>query len=117
MRRWNCRFRMRPYGAGVDFLALAIETADEERSDAWCVSETEQGLRLMTGRLLACEVARSKMRVSVIGPISDDVRATLGAKPRKTRSSRTSWGAATHVPHRARIEGSGLLEGWTQQLR
>ena len=43
--------------AALHFLASAIENADEERSDAWCVRETEQGLRLMTGRLFACEVA------------------------------------------------------------
>jgi len=64
----------------LHFLALAIENADEERSDAWYVRETEQGLRLMTGRLLACEIASSKMRVSVIGPIGDDIRGTLGAE-------------------------------------
>ena len=42
----------------------------------------------MTGRLFACEVARSKMRVSVIGPVSDDVRGALGSDPETTRSSR-----------------------------
>jgi hypothetical protein len=63
-----------------EFLASAIENADEERSNAWFVRETEHGLRLMTGRLLACEVGRSKMRVSVIGPIGDDVRGALGAE-------------------------------------
>jgi restriction endonuclease Mrr len=31
------------------FLAFAIENADEERSNAWYVRETEHGLRLMTG--------------------------------------------------------------------
>ena len=65
------------------FLALAIENADEERGNAWYVRETEHGLRLMTGRLLACEIARSKMRVSVIGPIGDDVRGALGAEAEK----------------------------------
>lgn len=40
-----------------------------------------KGLRLMTGRLFACEVARSKMRVSVIGPVSDEVRSALGSDP------------------------------------
>ncbi len=69
--------------AALHFLALAIDNADEERGDAWCVRETEQGLRVMTGRLLACEVARSKMRVSVIGPIGDDVRGALGAEAEK----------------------------------
>ena len=67
----------------LHFLALAIENADEERGNAWYVRETEHGLRLMTGRLLACEVARSKMRVSVIGPIGDDVRGALGAEAEK----------------------------------
>ena len=65
------------------FLASAIENADEEHGNAWYVRETEHGLRLMTGRLLACEVARSKMRVSVIGPIGDDVRDALGADTEK----------------------------------
>ena len=65
------------------FLALAIEIADEERGNAWYVRETEHGLRLMTGRLLACEIAPSKMRVSVIGPIGDDVRGALGAEAEK----------------------------------
>jgi hypothetical protein len=65
----------------LNLLAFAIENADEERGNAWYVRETVHGLRLMTGRLIACEVARSKMRVSVIGPIGDDTRGTLGAEP------------------------------------
>ena len=69
--------------AALDFLALAIDNADEERGNAWCLRETEQGLRVMTGRLLACEVGRSKMRASVIGPIGDDVRGALGAEAEK----------------------------------
>jgi hypothetical protein len=63
----------------LQFLALAIENADEERSSSWYVRETEHGLRLMVGRLLACELARSQMRVSIIGPIGDEVRDVLGA--------------------------------------
>ncbi len=66
--------------AALGLLASAIEAADEEGSNAWRVSETERGLRLMTGRLLACEVGRSQMRVSVIGPIDDDIRGALGAE-------------------------------------
>jgi hypothetical protein len=66
--------------AALNFLALAIENADAERSNAWFVRETQHGLRLMTGRLFACEVGRSKMWVSVIGPIGDDVRGALGAE-------------------------------------
>jgi hypothetical protein len=62
------------------FLALAIECADEERGNAWYLRETEHGFRLMTGRVLACEIAPSKIRVSVIGPVSEDVRGALGAE-------------------------------------
>jgi hypothetical protein len=69
--------------AALDFLALAIDNADEELGHAWYVRDTEQGLRVMTGRLLACEVGWSKMRVSVIGPICDDVRGALGAEAEK----------------------------------
>lgn len=67
----------------MGFLASAIESADEERSNAWYVRETEHGLRLVTGRLLACEIAPSKIRVSVIGPIGEDVRGALGAEAEK----------------------------------
>jgi len=67
----------------LHFFAMAIENADEAHGSAWYVRETEHGLRLMTGRLYACEVARSTMRVSVIGPISEEVRATLGAETEK----------------------------------
>ncbi|MDQ3347742.1 MAG: DUF262 domain-containing protein [Acidobacteriota bacterium] len=69
--------------AALHVLALAVDNADEERGNAWYVRETEQGLRVMTGRLLACEVARSTMRVSVIGPVADDVRSALGAEVEK----------------------------------
>jgi hypothetical protein len=65
--------------AALEFLAFAIESADKERGDAWYVRETEHGLRLMTGRQLACVLNRSKMRVSVIGPVGDDIRDVLGA--------------------------------------
>ena len=41
----------------------------------------------MTARLLACEVGRSKMRVSVIGPITDEVRAALGSDPEADENS------------------------------
>jgi hypothetical protein len=64
----------------LSFLAFAIENADEERNNAWCLRELDHKLRLMTGRLLACEVGRSTMRVSVIGPVSDDVRNVLGVE-------------------------------------
>ncbi len=64
--------------AALTFFAFAIENADEERSDAWNVRENEDGIRLMTGRLIACHIGTT-MGVSVIGPIGDDVRAQIGA--------------------------------------
>lgn len=65
--------------AALRLFAFALENADEERGDAWYVRETSTGLRLMTGGLLACEVARKKLRVSVIGPVSEETRAALSA--------------------------------------
>jgi hypothetical protein len=65
------------------FIASAIEIADDERGNAWYLRETDYGLRLMTGRLLACEIARSKIRVSVIGPITEEIRGVLGAEAEK----------------------------------
>jgi hypothetical protein len=67
----------------LGFLASAIESADEERGNAWYVRETGHGLRLMAGRLFTCEIAPSKIRVSVIGPIGEEVRGTLGAEAEK----------------------------------
>jgi hypothetical protein len=63
----------------LHFLGKGIENADEERSDAWYVRETDSGLRLMAGRLLACEIAGSKLRISVVGPVTEEVRNALGA--------------------------------------
>ena len=34
----------------------------------------------MAGRLFACDLGRSRLRVSVIGPVEDDVLGTLGAE-------------------------------------
>ena len=44
--------------AALDFLAFAIENANEERGNAWYVRESEHGLWLMTGRMRACGVGR-----------------------------------------------------------
>jgi hypothetical protein len=65
--------------SALGLFAFVIENADEERGDAWYVRETPTGLRLMTGGLLACEVARKKVKLSVVGPISDEARAALGS--------------------------------------
>ena len=68
--------------ACAELLAWAIEVADGDRPDAWYLRETDHGLRLMTGRLRACELRRSRLRISVIGPVSDDVLGALGARNR-----------------------------------
>jgi hypothetical protein len=67
--------------AALALLAFAIENADEERADAWCVKETTHGLALMAGRLLACKITRSRAHISVIGPVADDIRTAVGAEP------------------------------------
>jgi hypothetical protein len=67
--------------AALELLAFVIENADEERGDAWWLRETSHGLALMAGRLLACKVTRSKIRISVVGPIDEDVRTAVGAEP------------------------------------
>jgi hypothetical protein len=60
------------------FLAYAIENADEERSDAWCLRETKRGLALMAGRLQVYKLTRGAIQVSVLGPLPDHVVTTLG---------------------------------------
>ena len=66
--------------AVLELLAWAIEVADEDRSDAWYLRETDHGLRLMVGRLLVCEVRRSRLRITIIGPVSEDVLGALGGE-------------------------------------
>jgi Protein of unknown function DUF262 len=66
--------------AALEVLGWAIEAADADRSDAWYLRETEYGLRLIAGRLLACALRRSRLHISVIGPVPDDVLSTLGAE-------------------------------------
>ena len=63
-----------------ELFAWAIEVADEDRDDAWYLRETDHGFRLMTGRVLTCELRRSRLRISVIGPVPDDVLSALGGE-------------------------------------
>lgn len=67
--------------AALELLAFAIENADNERDNAWNLGETTQGLALFTGRMLACRIGRGKIEMSVMGPISEEVLAALGAQP------------------------------------
>jgi hypothetical protein len=77
----------------LEFVGFVIESADEERGSAWFVREIDQGLRVMTGRLLACDIARSKMRISIVGPIGDDVRTTIGVEAEKDEEFKSIPGA------------------------
>jgi hypothetical protein len=96
--------------AALNLLASAIEDADQERRNAWCLRETRHGLRLKTGRLLACEIARSKMHVSVIGPIRDDVRGALGVETDKDEEfTEVPGGLLLTFPVSHSAEALGLL--------
>jgi hypothetical protein len=66
--------------AALEVLRWSIEAADADRSDAWYLCKAEHGLRLMAGRLFACDLGRSRLRVSVIGPVADDFLGTLAAE-------------------------------------
>ena len=66
--------------AVLSLFAAAVEMSDEERRGAWYVREADGGLRLTAGRLLACEISRSRLRVGVLGPINDEVRDALGSE-------------------------------------
>ena len=76
-------------------LALVIETADEERGNAWYVLEKERGLRVFVGRLLACAISPYRIRVSVIGPISEVVREAIGANAKREVEVKQIAGAIT----------------------
>lgn len=62
------------------FLAFAVENADEERADAWSLEEGRRTLELKVGRLLAFKILPGACRVSVMGPVSDELRAALGSR-------------------------------------
>ena len=100
------------------FLALAIEIADEERPNAWYVRETARGLRLMTGREYACEIAPSKTRVSVIGPIGEDIREIHWSCNRKGLGVQAvSWRPSPHVPCGAGRGSPHIAQRGAHQLR
>jgi hypothetical protein len=97
----------------LSLFAFVIENADEERDDAWYLRATGRGLRLMTGRLLACELNRSTLRVTVMGPIADEVRTTLGAEAEDDEEFKFIPGAVTlgFPVDRAGVAQSVLAEG------
>ncbi|MFO0649323.1 MAG: DUF262 domain-containing protein [Polyangiales bacterium] len=76
----------------LTFLARCIEIADEERADGWYVRETGNGLALVTGRLEAFRTRKDRIDFSVIGPISPELRAELGAEERDNEEWRAIAG-------------------------
>lgn len=64
----------------LELLAYAIDNAHDERPGGWCVENRGGALVLQTGRLYALRVRGGMLALSVIGPISAEVRAALSAK-------------------------------------
>lgn len=85
--------------AVLEFLARAIERADEERADGWYLQETPYGLSLMTGRLEAFRIRLGRIHFSVIGPVEDSLRTELGSEARENEEWRAiPGGIALIVP-------------------
>lgn len=66
--------------AVLRFFAYAVENADEERADAWSIRETRRSLELKVGRVLAFKLHPNALGVSVMGPVSDELRGALGSR-------------------------------------
>ena len=66
--------------AALELLAYAIENAHDERPGGWCLENRGGALVLQAGRLYAYRLRGGMVALSVIGPISPDVRAALAAK-------------------------------------
>lgn len=64
----------------LELMVHAIENAHDERQGGWCLQTRGASLVLLTGRLYACRLRAGMVALSVIGPISADVRAALSAK-------------------------------------
>ncbi len=68
--------------AALELLAHAVENAHDEKPGGWNMHYRGAGLCLCAGRLLACRLSRGSIELSVMGPISADTRAALGAEVR-----------------------------------
>ena len=92
-------------------LALTIEIADRERGSAWYVREKDRGLRVFVGRLLACAISPFRIRVSVIGPVSEGVRKAIEANAEKEEEFRQIPGAIIlSFPVKSAAEAIPLLK-------
>ena len=67
--------------AVLQLAAFAIANADEERPGGWIVRETPRGLRLLTGRLIALDFRKGRLRIAVQGAVSTEEYTALGADP------------------------------------
>jgi hypothetical protein len=95
----------------LEFLAFAIENADEERGDAWHCREIDKGIRLTTGRLYACEVAHTHLKISVVGPIDDETRAAVAAdSDDETEFKKIPGGVFLKIPVDRAPQALGLLK-------
>lgn len=66
--------------AAIELLAYAIENAHDEDSSSWLLRARGRALELFAGRLLVLRFSRSKTQISVMGPITEELRAlTLDA--------------------------------------
>ena len=88
-----------------------VQNADQERSDSWLVRETSGGLRIMAGRLLACELRRRTLRLSVVQPDEDACKA-IGADPREADEFKLVPGALLldFPVERARLASDKLMD-------
>lgn len=73
----------------LQLMAYAIDNSDEERPGGWLVRETERGLRLLTGRLIALDFRKSRVRIAIQGDITPEERAILGADDDKDADFRS----------------------------
>jgi hypothetical protein len=69
--------------AVLQLMAFAIENADEERPGGWLVRETQRGLRLLTGRLIALDFRKGRLRIAVQGSVTPEEVTALRADPEK----------------------------------
>jgi hypothetical protein len=66
--------------AALELLAYAVDNAHDERPNGWYTHDRGGCLSLCTGRLMACRLSRGWLELSVMGPISAEVREALGAE-------------------------------------
>lgn len=95
----------------LQFLAYAIENADEQRSDAWYLQETRRGLTLMAGRLMVCKLTRGALQVSVLGPIPEQVGTALGIREDENEEWRfVPGGVSVWLPPERAVHALELLK-------